>query len=145
MSETEGRALGDMLHFCPGCFASSEGGSWDHGCDAAYCYNCGSGSTVQLPRWAIQSIRQQASWVGKRYYPHEEDQQAREELRALRALAPDNPNDRAEWRGDAGYYFVSRSDPASRTRFGIAPIYAESAEEAIQKAKPLLRYIPQEH
>lgn len=134
----------EVLDFCPGCFATNEGGSWGHGCDEHYCYNCGFGGTVKLPRWAVDSIREQASWVGKRYYPHEEDTQTREELTALRSLSPDNPTDTAEWNEDGRYYSVYRSDPKNRTRFGVMPIHAGSAEEAIRKAKPRLRYIPPE-
>lgn len=62
--------------FCPCCFASSTEGSWNHAVVAGYCTNCGNGSTVELPEWAIAEIRRNASWVGKRYYPNEEDKKA---------------------------------------------------------------------
>lgn len=80
--------LEDVLDFCPGCFATNEDGSWGHTCDDHYCYNCGAQGTVKLPRWAVRSIREQASWVGKRYYPHDEDREAAEEIAALREIAP---------------------------------------------------------
>ena len=64
------------MHFCVVCFASNEDGSW--GCttvpEANFCGNCSSNDClVAIPFWAVESIRQQASWVGKRYYPCDED------------------------------------------------------------------------
>lgn len=91
---TESRT--DLLWFCPGCFASEENGSCNHTCDANYCYNCGYPSTIQIPRYAIESIRQQASWVGSRYYPNSEDKQIRLELKYLRGQIPDHPTDKFE-------------------------------------------------
>ena len=74
------------LQFCVCCFATDEGGSWGEGVVSGHCMNCGAGgSTVRLPRWAVDSIREQASWVGKRYYPHEEDGVLGKEIRALRS------------------------------------------------------------
>jgi len=62
------------MHFCTMCFASERNGSW--GCTTMnnYCLNCGAGgTTVEIPEWAIENIRKNASWVGKRYYPCDED------------------------------------------------------------------------
>jgi hypothetical protein len=73
-----------QLSFCPCCFATEETGSWDHVVTSGYCMNCGNGSCVTLPPWAVDSIREQASWVGKRYYPHREDHERNRELRSLR-------------------------------------------------------------
>lgn len=85
----------ELLYFCPGCFATNEDSSGPEICDAHYCFNCGMSATVHIPRWATQSIREQASWVGKRYYPDEEDRITREELKVLRPLLPDHETD--EW------------------------------------------------
>ena len=81
--------------FCPCCFADEGSGSMDHlviptttGC---HCTNCGASGGVQLPSWAIERIRQSASWVGKRFYPNEEDIQAREERKALHELVSEWP------------------------------------------------------
>jgi len=64
----------DMELFCVQCFASESSGSWVHVVVGSFCTNCcGNGTTMPLPKAAIESIRQQASWVGKRYYPHAED------------------------------------------------------------------------
>jgi hypothetical protein len=81
------------IPFCPGCFATSEDGSANHVCDENYCYNCGSGGTVTIPRWAVESIRAQASWVGKRYYPNAEDHIINAELKLLRSRMPDHETD----------------------------------------------------
>lgn len=136
--------LARVLRFCPACFASSEDGSWGYTCDEHYCYNCGAGGTVELPFWAIRSIRKQASWVGKRYYPHEEDRETREELAALRALAPANPHDTAELDEEGYYYRVTRRDPVRKVTTTITPIRAGSAEEALRIGAQKLRYIPLE-
>lgn len=120
--------LTDVLAFCAGCFASSEDGSWDLTCDNQYCYNCGTVGTVQLPRWAVDSIREQASWVGKRYYPADEDKEAAEELAALRALAPLNPyNERA-----APMSLKYRDDPTETVQ-GVAFILLRDAEVLMEK------------
>lgn len=52
-----------------------------------------------MPIWAIDSIRQNASWVGKRYYPSQEDREQALELRYLRSLAPP-PSGRTVKRAD---------------------------------------------
>jgi len=78
-----------VVDFCSRCFACSQGGSWGEGVLNGHCYNCGAGgSTVLMPRWAVDSIREQASWVGKRYYPSQEDKELSRELRYLRSIAP---------------------------------------------------------
>lgn len=77
----------DVRWFCVRCFADDHGGSWGDGThpSAGHCANCGAGeSLVAIPPWAVASIREQASWVGKRYYPHEEDRATTRELRVLR-------------------------------------------------------------
>ena len=78
-----------ITEFCARCFADSHGGSWGEGTGSGGCYNCGaSGCTVMIPVWAVESIREQASWVGKRYYPSQEDKELSRELRYLRSIAP---------------------------------------------------------
>ena len=71
--------------FCCQCFASESSGSWDHVVVGSFCTNCcGNGTAFPLPKVAIESIRNQASWVGKRYYPHKEDTDLRAEVEALK-------------------------------------------------------------
>lgn len=85
MNHIENR-LDDLLWFCCACFATNEDGSWNHICDENYCYNCAHGIPVQLKRYNVESIRQQASWVGKRYYPNSEDKNIAIQLREAREL-----------------------------------------------------------
>lgn len=78
--------------FCPRCFADEDGGSWGDGVhgrppEQTLCANCGAMNCgLLIPEWAIKSIREQASWVGKRYYPHAEDYEKSRELRYLRSI-----------------------------------------------------------
>lgn len=76
--------------FCPRCFASEKDGSWGCTVDKNFCNNCSaSGTAVPLPEWAIKTIREGASWIGRRYYPQQEDKENHEELMALRSLVTD--------------------------------------------------------
>lgn len=71
-----------IVAFCVQCFADEDSGSWSHAVipEADFCANCcASGTLVRIPARAVGSIRQQASWVGKRYYPNDEDRQRYEE------------------------------------------------------------------
>jgi hypothetical protein len=64
----------ESIDFCCRCFASSQDGSWGEICSHDYCFNCGAGGfVISIPVWAIKSIRESASFVGKRYYPDKED------------------------------------------------------------------------
>lgn len=56
--------------FCTRCFADYNK-EW---MQSNHCINCGSGgSLILLHIWAVESIRKNASWVGKRFYPDKED------------------------------------------------------------------------
>ncbi len=75
----------EYVDFCPGCFATnldgsccptgSDGTGLQLGCD-----NCGGHHLLHMPKWAADSIRRQASWVGKRYYPNHEDYIAKSDV-----------------------------------------------------------------
>jgi hypothetical protein len=132
----------EVVPFCPGCFASSYDGSWGHICDESHCFNCGAGPTVMLPRWAVESIRRQASWVGKRYYPHEEDIAAQKEVAALRAFAPPDPTDTVEECGEGQFSVWRRS--ADGTRIGLVSVAGTKAD-ALAAARLRLRYVPENH
>jgi hypothetical protein len=140
----------DILAFCSRCFATSEGGSWGGGPDVvgdrSLCSNCGANNShVKIPRWAIDSIREQASWVGKRYYAHDEDKERYEEIKALRALVTEYPGRSAEKvrldrPDDEGMWMVSQDLPDNRQT--SVTVKAKSAEGALAKARLLLPYIP---
>jgi len=142
MSEPSGRE--DLIWFCVRCFASSESGSWGGACDGDFCSNCCGSETFQLPKWAVESIRQQASWIGKRYYPHKEDVEQHEELRALRALVGPNPHDEARRYVWSGEWSVTRKykDGQERTVCGLGK--AKTEQEARERANLLLPYAGKE-
>ena len=78
--------LKENILFCCCCFASGDDSSWGEPVMEGHCFNCGAGgSTFWLPRYAVKSIREQASWVGKRYYPNKEDIERSEERKRLLA------------------------------------------------------------
>jgi hypothetical protein len=135
----------ELLNFCARCFASDDGGSWGVGTIDGHCFNCGAGWTgeLKLPRWAVESIRSQASWVGRRYYPGQEDKENYEELRALRSLPKTFPGRTAERKVDQdgkSYWWVTQAlgdgKSVSQTR------EANSAEEAIEATRYSLPYVP---
>jgi hypothetical protein len=172
----------DFLSMCVRCYATEEGGSWgaatikavdgdyghsllgtltlEHAHGKGHCHNCGaSGCTIVIPRWAVDSLRQQASWVGKRYYPIVEDSLAQAELRALRSLVPHDSGRTVEV---AAY---QNDVPEGQTRFSVeqniitakahfaedvkdvrqaksfVQIVAPSKEEAVLKAKLKLPFV----
>lgn len=127
-----------IREFCPGCFADDLGGSWNHTTQGGYCNNCGAGGTVQIPVWAVESIRKQASWVGKRYYPADEDLRIQRELKYHRSLAelpPDRTAKAVEVGEEDGYWSVVQPQPGGTIQCSVK---ADSAEEALQKTKDRL-------
>lgn len=129
-----------LISFCPSCLGSSDDSSWGELVTEGYCCNCGNASTIMIPRWAVKSIREQASWVGKRYYPHEEDVKTRAELEALRALAPDDPERTVTPDEDTPGRFDVRQ-PTERGHISTG-VRAGCLEEARLKAKLVLPFRP---
>jgi hypothetical protein len=143
--------LSRPLTFCVLCFATDEGGSWGGSVEssgtATHCFNCGAGGTgFSLPRQAVDEIRKNASWVGKRYYPSSEDFDNREEVQALRALPTKHwgrSATRSAFADDKDKWTVTqllKGNPLHRTVSVF--VAAETAEEALEKAKLLLPYVP---
>lgn len=131
---TEGQTKNDLLLFCVGCFATEEGGSWGEICVDGYCMNCGSGGgTVQLKRWQIESIRTSASWVGKRYYPHQEDINNYREIQLLRARVPPNPSDKVD------FY---PADPKQGLEHSFWSCERSYGEEGLSSVTVTLRHAP---
>ena len=133
------------IEFCPRCFASSQDGSWGKLAGGGHCYNCGASGTVRLPDWAVKSIREQASWVGQRYYPNTEDRERQEELRTLRETQVFYPGRTVEslisMPGEPTRWTVSQRMPDGRTISAV--VTAPSPEEAFAHARGLLPYVPE--
>lgn len=129
-----------ILGFCPSCFADEESGSWEHVVIGNHCTNCGaSNSIIQIPKWAVESIRRNASWVGRRYYPGEEDQEIQEERESLLNLVKTFPG-RSAVEVTPGRWEVKQKK--ANGRFIISWISAQSEEEALRHCG--LRYVPDE-
>lgn len=129
-----------VVGFCSMCFASTESGSWGCTVYGDHCSNCGTGgAVVSIPRWSVDAIRENASWVGKRYYSAEEDFDHREELEALRRLAPDDPR-RVATETENGRFNVTQPLRGGGTISISTRAY--SADEALAKLKADLPYIP---
>src|ERR1051325_2191222 len=134
--------------FCVQCFASEIDGSWDHVVlqtddDYNICGNCGGcGTAYPLPRAAIESIRKQASWVGKRYYPHAEDAEAdlgRMELLKLVDVFPGRTV-ASVGGSDPDYWNVTQQLPNGKAE--MISVIAGNAEHAFQRAHfSSLRYV----
>lgn len=146
----EAKPREELLNFCPRCFASDDGGSWGAGTvdlqgGGSHCLNCGAGCSpsLQLPRWAIESIRSQASWVGRRYYPGEEDRDNHTELKALRALPKTFPGRTAEKIEKEPYtYWVKQQ--LGKNKSVMSTFKASSPEDAIEASRFSLPYVPAE-
>ena len=129
----------ELREFCALCFADDKGGSWGAGTSGTgFCANCCARATIRIPAWAVESIREQASWVGKRYYPHSEDREAYEERKALLNLVPEFPGRSFEQReDDPGQWNVVQQLPRGQSVMTI--VRAESGEQAMRKCS--LRYV----
>jgi hypothetical protein len=133
--------LDALQDFCPRCFATESDGSWGHTVMGGGCTNCGSSSTVSLPKWAVDSIREQASWVGKRYYPNKEDTEQAEELKLLRKSMTVFPGRTIE-HTDLNQFRVIQKTGKNSTI--VTSVTAKDIDEAWEKAKSLLPYVPKE-
>lgn len=128
--------------FCAKCFADDD--------IVGHCLNCGSGgTTIAIPTWAVEEIRRSATWVGKRYYPDEEDLETRRELRELRALAPTLPGRVVEAASD---YVVGNGPPkwvVTQSKPGGGAVSTlvtkepgETAEQALRRTADVLPVYP---
>lgn len=131
-----------LSHFCVMCFADESDGSWGHVTipESNYCTNCSSGGTlIQIPRGAVESIRRNASWVGKRYYPADEDSISFREREELLKLVQSFPGRSAKALEDeSGRWEVSQRSPDRRTT--STWVSAESGDDALRRAKSLTYY-----
>ena len=134
-----------MIQFCPNCFATEHDGSWGSTVHGQWCSNCGATGTIPMPRWAVESIRSNASFVGKRYYPIDEDFEASRELKELRALQTSFPGRSAELKqshlGEGPYWSVSQKMGRKTRYITVSADKAKTPEEALEAAKCDLPYV----
>ena len=146
LTEAELAHRKELILFCEMCFASSDDSSWGGELVQGYCMNCGAGGTsLQIPRYSVEYIRRNASWVGKRYYPHEEDTENYEERERLRAQMTEFPGrtiegpftDKLNGPDEKPYtYFrVIQKDPTKDGRQTSMMFTDVSKEEAWTRAK----------
>jgi len=143
----------EIRHFCCLCFADDKGGSWGEGTHptAGWCANCGAGgSLIAIQAWAVASIRKNGSWVCKRYYPAEEDKETLAELKALRALVTEFPGRSVQRmpppedepaRNASQFMVIQQLGGGRSTSMWFD---AATSEEALEKARPHLPYVPKE-
>lgn len=129
--------------FCVCCFASDTGGSWGEVCLPYSCINCGAGgSTIELKEWQVKEIRRNASWVGRRYYPNDDDLKIDNELKMLRSLQTEF-HGRTATLNDGGWWDVRQAtSPNSYTSISVK---ADSQDEALLKTKDKLPYVVCDH
>jgi hypothetical protein len=134
----------EMVEFCVRCFASSDGGSWGGGPDGPMCSNCCStGTSFLMPRWAVKSIYDQASWIGKRYYPNREDFEISAELKALRVKVKEFPGRTVELSKWGTDWVVKQDLGNGCTREQIVPgSVAASKKEALKAVVEHMPYVP---
>ena len=135
-----------IVDFCPSCFATSESGSWNHVVVDHYCNNCGSSSIIRVPLFAAVEIRRNASWVGKRYYPADEDRELARELALLRGKMTAYHGRSAQLHEGVGWieriFIVTQKLPGNRSVSVF--IDAESESQAIEKTRTSLPYVEPE-
>jgi hypothetical protein len=133
----------EIIDFCPSCFGSTDNSSWGSEVFPDYCTNCGHGPPIKLPRWAVEAIRQNASWVGKRYYPHEEDKERHRELLSLRMKMTSFPGRTAERGADKKGWAVTQVTDEECSHGSTTVYYHDVAtkKEALEKAKMHLPYV----
>lgn len=131
-----------MLFMCSVCFGADD--------TDGHCFNCGAGGTTYLaPRWFIDDLRKNGSWVCKRYYANEEDAQNARELRALRERMPEYPGRSAELRtpvpGDGESYWSVKQELPNNLWISITVPWREGDTEhdAIARSRGLLPWNPE--
>jgi len=137
----------DLLDFCVCCFATDEGGPYGEGTitigENSACYSCGnSGPSLKIPRWAVDSIRKNGSWVCKRYYPSDEDIEENEMIKRLLATIKEFPGRSAKPSSEPGLWWVEQATKGNTKKMVI--VTAGSAEEAMAAAATKLPYYPKE-
>lgn len=136
----EQKKYDELLLFCVRCFASEKDGSWGETVYESMCSNCGAGGPpFRIPGWAVDSIRENASWVGKRYYPADEDHEQNAEVQELRKLVKKFPGRTCEPTFDGQAYQVTQEMPNGSTTSMFTG--AATAKKAMEDLKLDLPYV----
>jgi hypothetical protein len=134
----------EIVDFCSRCFGSSDNSSWNEPVEEDYCFNCGAGGTVKIPRYAVDSIRSSAFFVGSRYYPNDEATELFEERKRLRSLVKEFPGRTAKPPFEDGApWFVEQKKPGNLW-VSTAANGATNAEEALHACRLSLPYYDEE-
>ncbi len=130
------------IYFCSMCFAESD--------LAFHCHNCGAGGTnVSIPIGHAELIRKSASWVGKRYYPSDDDKAERAEIERLRLAIGTWPGRTVKASSLANEpEHARRVDVEQKTEKGWTQISTERAdgetdEQIIRRTAAHLPWIPE--
>jgi len=134
----------ELVYFCERCFGSSDNSSWGEAVDSNYCYNCGGGPCIRIPRYSVESIRSSAFFVGSRYYPSAEAIELFEERKRLRGLIKEFPGREAKPpTEEGGSWFVTQKKPGNLW-VSTAAMTATNAEEALHETRLSLPYYDEE-
>lgn len=139
----------EVVPFCAQCFADDLGGDSGMSAEPGFCMNCGGGDVIKTPRWAIDSIRRNASFVGKRSYPHQEDRERHNERLDLLALVKEFPGRTGErdinYNGDV-IYRVTQQLPQKGSNTQVCIMHGHDSctlTDAIREASKYLPYVPE--
>lgn len=135
----------ELVCFCERCFGSSDNSSWGEPVDEGYCYNCGGGPSIMIPRYSVDMIRSSAFFVGSRYYPSEEATELFEERKRLRGLVKEFPGRTAEPPFEEGaHWSVRQRKPGKGLWVSVMAMTANTAEEALHETRLSLPYYDEE-
>jgi len=134
----------ELVYFCECCFGSSDNSSWNEPVENDYCYNCGGGPPLKIPRYSVDMIRSSAFFVGSRYYPSDEATELFEERKRLRGLVKEFPGREAQPPHEPGApWFVRQKAPGGKWISTVAN-GATNAEEALYAVRLSLPYYDEE-
>jgi hypothetical protein len=134
----------ELIAFCDRCFGSSDNSSWGEAVEKEYCFNCGCGPTIQIPRYSVDSIRTSAFFVGSRYYPSTEAIELFEERKRLRGIVKEFPGRVASPPFEEGAPWSVKQQKPGKTWVSVMAKAATTAEEALHETRLSLPYYDEE-
>ena len=134
----------ELVCFCERCFGSSDNSSWGEAVDKDYCYNCGGGPPIMIPRYSVDMIRTSAFFVGSRYYPSTEATELFEERKRLRGLVKKFPGREARPPFEEGAPGSVTQKKPGKLWVSVMAMTATTAEEALHETRLSLPYYDEE-